>query len=188
MLNRPLPTVILFTALLGLLGAAIWWRAQPPPAAYVNLAKLAARPDIVAAISNANTGPAFDLHARDVQWRKQVAGGLQGPLIRDVMASALSRQLVLDRLESDGQIDQIMVMDARGALVAADAPTHDYDQSDEPKWQRTVGAQIKEPVYEGSDSETLGKVDQMSQAVVSPEGRIIGAVLLRWCRTKGGCT
>lgn len=188
MLNRPAPIALAAMAILGALGGSVWWRAQPPAAAYEQLAKLTTRADVLAAVANANAEPDVDLQERDAQWRKEAAADNEGALISQVMASALSRQLALDRLESDGQIDQIMVMDARGGLVAADAPTHDYDQSDEPKWQRTVGAQVSTPVFEGSDMEKRGKVDQMSQAVVAPDGRIIGAVLLRWCRTKGGCT
>jgi hypothetical protein len=178
--------LLVITLLVGVNGVA-WWRAQPPQAAYDTLTDLIAREDVLSAIANANAAPARDLATTDIQWRREAAAANQGPLINETMATALSRQLALDRVQSDGHIIQIMVMDARGGLVAADKPTHDYDQSDEPKWQRTAGAKIMTPVFEGSEKTQHGTIDQISRAVAEPNHHIVGAVTLRWCRTSGGC-
>jgi hypothetical protein len=177
---------LVIAVLMGANGIA-WWRAQPPQTAYDMLTQLVTRDDVAVAVANANAGPSRDIAATDIQWRREVAAGNQGPLINEMMATVLSRQLALDRVQSDGHIVQIMVMDAHGALVAADKPTHDYNQADEPKWQRTVGANISTVVFEGTEKAQHGKIDQMSQAVVDSNQRIVGAVTLRWCRTSGGC-
>ncbi len=181
-------TTVLAVALAFLLvgSGLLWWRSQPPAAAYDVLETLVMRPDVGAAIANASPEAPAVLAAKDKQWRLEAANK-GGPLINAVMATPLSRQLTTDRLASAGHIEQIMVMDARGALIAADAPTHDYDQSDEPKWQRTIGARTHDAIFEGTDTEHRGKVDQLSKVVVNTNGQIVGAVTLRWCRTKDGC-
>ncbi len=175
---------ILIAAIAVLLGfnAIIWWKAQPDQAAYDKLAELTARDDVRAAVARSNALPTVNLSAFDTQWRREAAAGNAGPLIDATMATPLSRQLLGDAMGSGGQIVQIMVMDARGALVAADRPTHDYDQSDEPKWQRTVGAGQKSAVFEGTEKARSGPVDQMSQVITGRDGQIIGAVTLRWAR------
>ncbi len=170
-------------------GAAVisWRSTQPEKAAFDTLSALVARADVIAAVSDANAAPAQDMGAHDLQWRKEMANGGTGPLTNALMGTALSRQLALDRISSDGQVQQIMVMDRRGALVAADRPTHDFDQSDEPKWIRTIGNNTREPVFEGHDKSSGGTVDQLTQAIADPDGKIIGAVTLRWCGGDDRC-
>jgi hypothetical protein len=180
--TRRVTTLVLALALLFGACGLFWRQAQPDQAAHDTLSALVARADVMAAVGNANAAPLQDMKARDGQWRAEMAKGGAGPLVGGVMATALSRQLELDRVASDGRIEQIMVMDARGALVAADHPTHDYDQSDEPKWRRTIGSGNRDPVFEGRDKSGSGTVDQLSQSIIDEEGRMIGAVTLRWRR------
>lgn len=177
--------VTILIAAIGVLlafNAIVWWKAQPDQAAYGKLSELTKRDDVRAAVARSNALTTTNLRLLDTQWRREAAAGNAGPLIDATMATPLSRQLFGEALGSGGHIVQIMVMDARGALVAADKPTHDYDQSDEPKWQRTVGAGETNAVFEGTEKARTGAVDQMSQVITARDGKIIGAVTLRWAR------
>jgi hypothetical protein len=165
---------ILMAFVLCVLGGVVWffaYQTRPPAAALDQLAALTRRAEIVEALNAAPTITSSLRKQRDATWAVNQSTLLQQPL---------SRQLARERAASHGHIRQIMVMDAGGALIAADAHTHDYDQSDESKWQRTVGAQTIAPVIEGRSREAGGIVWQMSQSVRAPDGHIIGAVTLRW--------
>jgi hypothetical protein len=180
---------LLYLAGLILGGVAVFALNKPQPfePALALSQKLAQRSDIIAAISAHNLRPVQNIAAMDQQWRRDVDHPPVGSLIAQVMATPLSQRLAQIRQDSHGQIVQIMVMDQMGALVAADHITHDYDQSDEPKWQKTVGARHKEAVYEGSMAQQNGIADQISQAVLGPQQQIIGAITLVRCRTPGRC-
>ena len=114
----------------------------------------------------------------DYQWREE---GSYGELLIDLLdrqASIIAR----DRREnSNGIINEIIVMDAFGLNVAISDRTSDYFQGDEAKWletfRRGAGAvHISELEFD----ESTGKVQtQVSLTVVDPEtGEPIGAVTL----------
>jgi hypothetical protein len=150
-------------------------------------ARIATRADIVSALTTAPTISAAQRAKIETAWRIEAAQSGKGPVTTALMNTALSQTLKRDVARSNGQIEQIMVIDASGALIAADHPTHDFDQSDEDKWQKTVGAQTMRPLFEGSDAGKRGITDQISQSVRGPDGKIVGAITLRWCNTPGGC-
>jgi sterol desaturase/sphingolipid hydroxylase (fatty acid hydroxylase superfamily) len=162
-------------------------KPDPVEPAYKLSAAISQRRDVIAAILAHNQQPTNDMAARDRQWRHELDQPSAAPLIQRVMATPLARTLAQLRQTSHGEILQIMIMDRYGALVAADHITHDYDQSDEPKWQQTVGAQRTGPVHEGSTNLPDGTNDQVSQAVVDAQGQIIGAITLVRCRQPGRC-
>ncbi len=170
--------ILLSAILIAAIGFVAWqWQQnQPSSSSLRHIAKLVKRPDILASIASANQLPPPDLKTRDVQWRTELAADNPGPLIRTVMSSPLSLRLATDVRSSGGRIEQIMVMDRHGALIAADHTTHDYDQSDEPKWLDTAAIGVSEPVFEGREN----GVDQISQAIVDHNGTPIGAITLRW--------
>lgn len=112
---------------------------------------IAADPTIRASVQRKNAeGETPDAVARiDASW---VAGGeaeLKAELVGSRCAERLREQIAADAL-----IVEAIVMDRHGALVCASGPTSDYDQSDEPKWQRTVSEGravfIDEPAYDES--------------------------------------
>ena len=150
-------------------------------------AAIATRADIVSALLSARAIDAAQRAKIETAWRAEATQGGKGPVTRALMNTPLSQTLTYDVARSNGQIEQIMVIDASGALLAADHPTHDFDQSDEAKWQKTVAAQTTAPLFEGSDKGPRGITDQISQSVRGPDGKIIGAITLRWCNTLGGC-
>jgi hypothetical protein len=172
-----------------LAGVAALLPDKPPPfePALALSQKLAQRSDIIAAITTQNRRPVQNMAAMDQQWRRDVDQPPAGSLIAQVMATPLSQKLAHIRQSSHGRILKIMVIDQIGALVAADQVTHDYDQSDEDKWQKTVGAQRKKAIYEGQITHQNGIADQISQAVLGPQQQIIGAITLVHCRTPGRC-
>jgi hypothetical protein len=148
---------------------------------------IATRPDIIAAIMAANRHDHSMLHALDRLWIREVANGGRGEFVNAFLSTPLSKRLATEARRSRGQLIQVMVMDSAGCLVAADHQTHDYDQSDEPKWQNSVGANSIIPQIEESIKGTRGTTDQISQSVRDAGNKIIGAVTVRWCDTKGGC-
>jgi hypothetical protein len=172
------------------LSGSLWLllnKPQPLEPALALSQSLSQRSDIIAAIRAHNQQPVQDMAARDQLWRRDVSRPPAKSLIAQVMATPLSQTLAQLRQNSGGHILQIMVMDKVGALVAADHITHDYDQSDEPKWQKTVGAQQLNGVHEGAMSLENGIADQVSQAVIDPQQQIIGAITLVYCRKAGAC-
>lgn len=170
-----------------LVRVAIAPTAQTASAAQARLATLVGRPDVVSALIKANGHDHSLRHSIDKDWIAEYRTASSNGAIAALLATNLSRSLATDKSQSTGQIEQIMVFDVAGCLVAADHPTHDYDQSDEDKWKRTVGAQVTKPFVEARDQGPKGYTDQVSQAVTSGGGEIIGGVTLRWCNTRGGC-
>lgn len=170
------------------------WLAWPKPSVHnyaqaaEQAARIAARADIVSALTTAPTIGAAQRATIETAWRIEASQGGKGPVTTALMNTPLSQSLKRDVARSNGQIEQIMVIDASGALIAADHPTHDFDQSDEAKWQNTVAARTTTPLFEGSDESPRGITDQISQSVRGPDGKIIGSITLRWCNTPGGCS
>jgi hypothetical protein len=172
-----------------LIGIMVWQKPSVHNYAQAveQAARIAARADIVSALTTTPTMNAAQRAKIEAAWRAEAALGGKGPVTTALMNTALSQTLKRDIARSNGQIEQIMVIDATGALIAADHPTHDFDQSDEAKWQKTVSAQTMTPLFEGSDKGPRGITDQISQSVRGPDGKIVGAITLRWCNTPGGC-
>lgn len=162
--------------------------APTAKAAQAELALLVSRSDVVSALVKADGHDHSSRHNIDKVWVDEYRSRAPNGKIAALLAADLSRRLASDRSQSKGQIEQIMIFDVAGCLVAADQPTHDYDQSDEEKWMRTVGARATKPFVEGRDQDPKGYTDQISQAVIDSRGEIIGGVTLRWCNTRGGCS
>ncbi len=157
------------------------------PTSNAEITRLIARPDIIASLTTADQHDHMLRMNINKKWIAEYPKPTPNGPIATLMSSPLSRQLKRDAALSDGQIEQIMVFDRAGCLVAADHPTHDYDQSDEDKWKRTVGAGNTKLVFEGQDADPRGTTEQVSQAVRDERGEIIGGITLRWCNTRGGC-
>jgi hypothetical protein len=168
--------------------AVLSWKApHDTTTPKANLAKLTARADIIAALTVANRHDHSQRSDIDRVWRAEYASTGARPTVAALMSTPLSKSLTRSAAQSQGQIEQIMVFDTAGCLVAADHMTHDYDQSDEDKWKRTVGAGATIPIVEASDANQRGITDQVSAAVRDADGTIVGGITLRWCNTVGGC-
>lgn len=159
----------------------------PSPKTLKTLADYAARADIRAAMVAANSVSTGECKAGNAQWLKEYPAPPAHGIINTLLAQPLSQTLAKETAQSGGQLVQLMVMDKAGCLIAAEAKTHDLEQSDEPKYQQTVGVKRRDPFYEGSVTAPLGPVDQVSQALYDDKGEAIGSLTLRWCPVKGGC-
>lgn len=119
-----------------------------------------------------------DIDRLDKQWRAEVKQG-GGPLVNDYMARPLSKTLGDKVKSSNGLISELFLMDNKGLNVAQAAPTTDYMQGDEAKWQKTylVGPNAVF-VDEVDFDQSSGKFQsQLSATVVDPaNGQAIGAV------------
>jgi hypothetical protein len=188
-MSRPIKHIAL-GASAAMIGFGLWAQiAQTPQAAAIAYAgQLADRVDVIEAIARHNLAPKIDLAQLDALWRLQRLQPPHGSLVQKTMSAPLSKKLATLRLASAGQIMQVMVMDKRGALVAADHITHDYDQSDEPKWQLTVGQAAKAAVFEWQQRQKAADLYQISKTVADANGEIVGAVTLVWCSNPGQCS
>ena len=148
---------------------------------------LVKRADIIAALKRANLRDHSLCKSIDKIWIAEYKNPTPNGVIAQLKSTPMSIRLARDVELSRGYIEQIMLFDKAGCLVATDHPTHDYDQSDEDKWKRTVGAGSTKLIFEGRDHDPKGNTDQVSRAVVDSQGKIIGGMTLRWCHTSGGC-
>ncbi len=146
-------------------------------AARALLARLAGDPALAAALAEAcaEEAPAPDaVAAEDAAWVE--AYPRPTALGRDLMAAPLSVR-VLELVRKPPSADQVMVTDCRGRLAGMLRLTHDYDQSDEPKFRDTVGAGREGVLDEGW---TLDRMDrparQLSQMVRGPGQHPVGVV------------
>ena len=120
----------------------------------------------------------LEIRKQDKIWREE---GKFGALVLDLLdrqASIIARDR---REQSNGVVNEIIVMDAHGLNVAISDRTSDYFQGDEAKWQETF---LKGPdavhVSELEFDESTQKVQtQVSLSVTDPDsGEVIGAVTL----------
>lgn len=105
----------------------------------------------------------------DKAWTAEV-GKPDMPTIAPVMKNPAADFLRQQMAGSGGAILEAFVMDDKGLNVAVSAPTSDYWQGDEPKWQKTYAA--------GAGAVEIGKVDfdestqtyeaQISTTIVDP--------------------
>jgi hypothetical protein len=119
-----------------------------------------------------------DIARMDKTW---IDSGKFGPMVIDLLdrqASIIARER---REESNGVVNEIIVMDMHGLNVAISDRTSDFFQGDEAKYQETY---LKGPdavhVSELKFDESTQKVQtQVSLSVSDPEtGEVIGAVTL----------
>ncbi len=114
----------------------------------------------------------------DQQWRAQV-GEQERPMVDAVIHGPATEKLLHKIARAGGVVAEIFVMDAQGLNVIAAAPTSDYWQGDEAKFQNSFGA--------GVDGMEIGEIEfdasigisqaQVSATIVDPAtGEPIGAV------------
>lgn len=154
------------------------WNA-PPAGAIAQLDLLVRDPLLEQALARSNQANAQVtlawVHKQDAAWR---AGN--SALAKTIAASQASRRIAaLTRADAD----QIMLFDRRGLMVGALRLTHDYDQSDEAKWQGTIGSGNLHMLDEGSGpiGSDGAMARQLSRAVVdAATGAILGGVTVVW--------
>ena len=114
----------------------------------------------------------------DKEW---INSGAFGPMVIDLLdrqASIIARDR---REQSDGIVNEIIVMDAYGLNVAISDRTSDFFQGDEAKWIETflVGPDAVHISELEFDESTQKVQTQVSLSVTDPEsGEVIGAVTL----------
>lgn len=118
------------------------------------------------------------IDALDTTWRAEVGSG-DAPLIGSVIGSDAARVLSDAVDASAGMITEVFIMDARGLNVASSAPTSDYWQGDEAKFQQTfpVGPDAVHVADVELDESTQTYQAQVSMTITDPStGEAIGAV------------
>ena len=141
-------------------------------------------PVVVASIKRQNSQnrqlTQSDIDRLDKQWRSETRQE-DRPLIDGVLSSPLSLYLRNVANQSAGLYAEIFIMDNKGLNVGQSAPTSDYWQGDEAKWQKTylVGPEsvfIDEIEYD--TSATRFQI-QVSVPVVDPQTQsVIGAATI----------
>jgi hypothetical protein len=156
-------------------------KAKAQSFAQTEIKKWAADPDIVAAITAANTERAgFDqakIDELDKQWRAEV-GAAAHPLIDATAANPASAKLKAICEGQGGLVSEAFVMDAKGLNVGMCDATSDYWQGDEPKWQKTFSAGPDAVFVDDveQDESTQKFQVQTSITVVDASGKAIGAM------------
>lgn len=104
--------------------------------------------------------------AMDARWRSEV-GTAETPTISVVLDSPASTYLGTKVAETQGQVVEAFVMDARGLNVAVSAVTSDYWQGDEDKYLKTFAL--------GSGSVHVGEIefDESTQMYLSQVSFVI---------------
>lgn len=156
-------------------------KAKAEAFAQSEIAKWAAEPDIVAAVTAANAEHAALDQAKidelDAQWRAEV-GAAAHPLIDSVVNAAASTKLKEKCTGSNGLVTEMILMDSKGLNVGVCDATSDYWQGDEGKWQKTfqagAGAVFADDVEQ--DESTQRFQLQTSVTVVDASGAAIGAL------------
>ena len=90
------------------------------------------------AAQNARTGGfgASEIATLDETWRAEVGTG-SSELVDSVLMNAAADFLRAQVEASGGMLTEVFIMDSHGLNVAASAPTSDYWQGDEAKFQKT---------------------------------------------------
>lgn len=156
-------------------------KAKAEAFAQSEIAKWAAEPDIIAAVTTANAEHAALDQAKidelDAQWRAEV-GAAAHPLIDSVVNAAASAKLKEKCAGSNGLVTEMILMDSKGLNVGVCDATSDYWQGDEGKWQKTfqagAGAVFADDVEQ--DESTQRFQLQTSVTVVDASGAAIGAL------------
>jgi hypothetical protein len=156
-------------------------KAKAQTFAQSEIKKWAADPDIVAAITAANTERAGYDQAKidelDKQWKAEV-GAAAHPLIDATAANPASAKLKAICEGQGGLVTEAFVMDAKGMNVGMCDPTSDYWQGDEAKWQKTYSAGPDAVFVDDveQDESTQKFQVQTSITVVDASGKAIGAM------------
>lgn len=119
-----------------------------------------------------------EIEAREKDWAAQL-DQYRRPLVDAVLKAPVSDFLRGQVARSGGRITEIFLMDAHGLTVAANAPTSDYWQGDEAKFQQSFAAGpgaifVEQVRYDASSRTYQG---QVSFAVTDPAtGAAVGAI------------
>lgn len=133
------------------------------------------------ALHRANARPApteSQNQQRDKQWLEEKKSSDQ-PLHQQVLQGPAAE--VLHQIKNQNtKITMIMLMDCYGHLVASTQETNDWVQSDEPKWQQTVGAKTSRPHLEPTEN-IEGKQYVEASILLSAETSLcLGAATVLW--------
>ena len=149
----------------------------------VSLAKQLQQNDIIReALYRANARPApteSQNQERDRKWLEEKNSSDQ-PLHQQVLQGPAAE--VLHHIKNQNtKISMIMLMDCYGHLVASTHETSDWVQSDEPKWQQTVGAKAVRPHLEPTESIEGKQYAEASHILLSAETpSCLGAATVLW--------
>ena len=174
---KTLPLIVAFACLSTPLAAS-----EEAYLAYVreNAPALLSSPVVQAAVRDSNTAHALisdsDIGALDGQWEAQL-GAPEQPLIASIVSNAASERLRSFITETGETVAEVILMDNRGLNAAASAPTSDFWQGDEDKFQKTflVGPNAAHVSDVELDESTGIYVVQVSVPVVDATGGLIGA-------------
>jgi hypothetical protein len=156
-------------------------KAKAESFAQTEIKKWAADPDIVAAVTAANTERAGYDQAKidelDKQWKGEV-GAAAHPLIDATAANPASAKLKAICDGQGGLVTEAFIMDAKGLNVGMCDATSDYWQGDEAKWQKTFSAGPDAVFVDDveQDESTQKFQVQTSITVVDASGKAIGAM------------
>ena len=120
----------------------------------------------------------LDIIRLDKRWRAETDSASR-PLIKRVLATALSKFLVRAKFRTQGLVTEVFVMDNKGLNVGQSDVTSDYWQGDEAKWKMTYlrgpGALFIDEVDKDESSQTFQS--QLSMSIIDPEtGEVIGSI------------
>lgn len=145
---------------------------------------MAARPEIVQAVQAQNswTLSEAEIRARDEAW--QAAGG-RTPLADKLQRNEAGRLLAALVERGSRSYTEGLLMDRRGALVAAYPPPSDYDQGDEEKFRRPfeTGQLYIGPIH--FDRSTRAYVSDVCAPVFGDAPDPIGALCMAVRLSKG---
>lgn len=137
--------------------------------------RIAADPEVQKAVRAKNeSGETNDeIQRKDKEWtqnpqhslRKTLTGGACGQHLRDLT-------------KADANIVEVILMDRNGANVCASKETSDYWQGDEPKFQKTFGANKDVFVDEPSFDQSTNVYAIQLSVIVRDAGKKIGALTL----------
>ncbi|MGH1453990.1 MAG: PDC sensor domain-containing protein [Paracoccaceae bacterium] len=171
-------TAIAATLMFSTSGFATEFDAPLQALASSELAGIAAKPEIVAAVQAQNVQHAEIGQARidelDATWRAETGSG--GALVNATLGKELSVLLRKIQEESGGIYTEIFVMDNVGLNVAQSSVTSDYWQGDEAKWQVPFNQNTAHFGDVELDQSTQTYQSQISLPVLNEAGQPIGAV------------
>lgn len=157
-------------------------RAAAEEFAKTEISKWAAEPELIAAITQANTARAAltqsQIDELDQKWRAEEGAEIH-PTIDDIMKNPASAKLASFCDAQNSLVTEMILMDNKGLNVALCDPTSDYWQGDEAKWRKTFpvgpGAVFVDELEQ--DDSTRKFQLQTSVTVVDPvSGQAIGAL------------
>lgn len=147
-----------------------------------HLGALATDGDLLAAIiaQNAQHGglTQADIDSLDQTWRAET-GAATSPMIDTVLSNSASERLKSVKMEAEGLITEVFIMDNHGLNVGQSDVTSDYWQGDEAKFQETYGSggmavHISDVEF---DESSQSYQSQVSLSIIDPaSGAPVGAI------------